>query len=372
MDLNNLLKRWSRVYPSLMSCNTRFPSSTGGLSDNTKEAISLSLFSYFQMGEASLNGSFGAFLIGVIVSSCLFGVTCTQTWYYYTRYSDSIVLKALVGAIWILEVLHVAFGSHAIYYYVILHVGDPAALAIATWTVSLNIGITGLIACLVYLFYARRIYYSSNHNRPLVAVVVVPSICRLGTSMSVTIYSLHLKSFVLFEISSMANLIRASLTLYVVTDLLVAVLLCYFLHSNRTGIKRTNTMINRLIIYAIHNGLITAVADVFVIAFNIAYPNNLVYLSVYQIVANLYSNTFLATLNSRRPTKPINDDFSTNVNTLSLFTFGVPSQYSADTARASNTNERHVDINITSTVDIARDTDRNSSTNPGSKEVVSF
>ncbi|KAK0429636.1 hypothetical protein EV421DRAFT_2042639 [Armillaria borealis] len=344
------------------------------------------------MAEASLNGSFGSFLIGVIVSSCLFGVTCTQTWYYYSRYSDGIVLKALVGTIWyssppikyltltglrrILEVLHVAFGSHAIYYYVILHSGDPAALAIGTWTVSLNIGITGLIALLVYLFYARRIYYLSNHNIPLVAAVVIPSICRLGTSMCPCLcltvaFSMHLKYFVLFESSRMANLIRASLSLYVVTDVLVAVLLCYFLHSSRTGIKRTDTMINRLIVYTIHNGLITAVADVFVIVFNIAYPENLVYLSVYQIVANLYSNTFLATLNSRRPVKPVNDDFSTDVNTSSLFIFGVPSQISADTARAGNTNERHVDINITSTVDFTADTERNSSTNPGSK-VVSF
>ncbi len=29
----------------------------------------------------------------------------------------------------VLEVLHLAFGSHAIYYYVVLHYGDPAALA---------------------------------------------------------------------------------------------------------------------------------------------------------------------------------------------------------------------------------------------------
>ncbi|PBK68790.1 hypothetical protein ARMSODRAFT_193189 [Armillaria solidipes] len=301
------------------------------------------------MAEASLNGTFGAFLIGIIASSCLFGVTCTQTWYYYTRYSDGIVLKALVGTIWILEVLHLAFGSHAIYYYVVLHYGDPAALAEGTWSVSLNVSITALIALLVYLYYARRIFYLSNHNIPLVAVVVIPSICRLGTSI----------------------LIRASLTLYVVTDLLVAVLLSYFLHSSRTGMKRTDTLINRLIVYAVHNGLITSVADILVLAFNIAYPKNLVYLSIYQIVANLYSNSFLATLNARRPTKPVNDNFSTNVNTLNLSTFGAHSRPFADTARAGSINKRHVDINITTTVEITGDTDRNSSTDPGSK-VVSF
>ncbi len=39
-------------------------------------------------------------------------------------------------------------------------------------------------------------------------------------------------------ISVIQGLARASLVLYVVTDLLVALLLCYFLHSSRTGIKR--------------------------------------------------------------------------------------------------------------------------------------
>jgi hypothetical protein len=169
-------------------------------------------------------------------------------------------------------------------------------------------------------------------------------------------------------ISVIQGLIRASLALYVVTDLLIALLLCYFLHSNRTGIKRTDTLINRLIVYAIHNGLITSVADIFVIVFNIAYPKNLVYLSVYQIVANLYSNSFLATLNARRPTKPVNDNYSTNVNTFSLPTFGDHNRLLVDTARA---DKRHVDINITTTVEVTGDTDRNSSTSLGSK-VVSF
>ncbi|KAK0458201.1 uncharacterized protein EV420DRAFT_1544130 [Desarmillaria tabescens] len=320
------------------------------------------------MAEASLNSTFGAYLIGVIASSCLFGVTCTQTWYYFTRYSDGFVLKALVGAIWVLEVLHVAFASHAIYYFVILHYGDPAALAETVWSASLNIGITGITALLVYLFYARRIYYLSNHNVPLVAAVVILSITRSGTSISVTIYSLYLKYFVLFERHSMTSLVRASLTVHVVTDLLVAISLCYYLHNSRTGIRRTDTIINRLMVYAVHNGLITSIADIFVIAFNTAYPSNLVYLSVYQIVANLYSNSFLATLNARRPTGSVDNNLSTDVNTLSLSTFGAHGQPFAAAAR-TNTNKRHVDINITSTVDTTRDTDRNTPTDPGPKVV---
>ncbi|KAK0200034.1 hypothetical protein DFS33DRAFT_213487 [Desarmillaria ectypa] len=337
------------------------------LHDNIRTLTSPSFLSYFQMAESSLNSTFGAYLIGVIASACLFGVTCTQTWYYFTRYSDRITLKVWVGAIWILEVLHVAFPGHAIYYYVILHYGDPAALTEATWTASLNLGVTGLIGVLVYLFYARRIYYLSNHNVPLVAAIIILSICRLGTSIGITAYSIHLKYFVRFERNSMTSLVRASLAIHVVTDILVAASLCYYLHSSRTGIKRTDTIINRLMVYAVHNGLLTAVADILVIAFNTAYPSNLIYLAVYQVVANLYSNSLLATLNARRPSKPVNDNFTTEVDMLSLSTFGTYGQ----TIVTSNTNTRHVDINITSTVNSSGDMDRNSPTHPSSK-VISF
>ncbi|KAG7449942.1 uncharacterized protein BT62DRAFT_944549 [Guyanagaster necrorhizus] len=328
------------------------------------------------MAGGSLNGTFGAFLIGVIMSSCLFGVTCTQTWYYFTRYSDSIAIKALVCTIWyssllirhpilmglhrILEVIHVAFTSYAIYYYVVLHYGNPPALAEipVVWSVSLNIGVTDLITLLVYLFYARRIYYLSNHNVPLVAIIIVLSICRLGTSLGVTGYSIYLKYFILFARPGMKNLIRTSLILHVVTDLLVAVSLCYYLHKRRTGIKHTNTMINRLMVYAIHNGLITAIVDILVFAFNTAYPDNLVYLSVYQIVANLYSNSFLATLNARRRTKPNND---TDVDMLSLSTSGAHDMSFEDAPRTNTTNLRHINITISSTVETMGDMNGTSS-----------
>ncbi|KAK0192935.1 hypothetical protein F5146DRAFT_1000042 [Armillaria mellea] len=142
--------------------------------DNINAAISLYLLN---MAEASLNGTFGAFLIGIIAFSYLFGVTCTQTWYYYTRYvlealvstkvpllNDPVLTDSKVGTIWILEVLHLTFRSHAIYYYVILHYGDPTAMAEVTWSVS------GF-----FLFQSppSDIFYAvSNYNIPLVAVLV--------------------------------------------------------------------------------------------------------------------------------------------------------------------------------------------------------
>ncbi|PBK89869.1 hypothetical protein ARMGADRAFT_1083334 [Armillaria gallica] len=340
------------------------------------------------MAEVSLNSTFGAFLISVIVSSCLFGVTCTQTWYYFTRYSDNIAVKVLVSAVWILEVFHMAFISHAIYHYVILHYGEPASLAEITvvWSVCLNIGLT-ICDLTLSVFFKLSLDENdlSKHNVPLVAVVVVLSICRLGVGLSitgyrlgsmvllrhdlrliVTVFSMHLKYFVSFARPSMKILLRGGLALHVVTDLLVAVSLCYYLHNSRTGVKRTNTMINKLMIYAIHTGLITAVADIFVLAFNRAYPDNLVYIALYLIVGNLYSNSFLASLNARRPTKSIHESISTGVNMLSLPTSDAHDKSFEDATRINTDNSRHIDINISSTVETTGHRDEDVSTDSGS------
>ncbi len=135
------------------------------------------------------------------------------------------------------------------------------------------------------------------------------------------------------------NLLKTAMSLYLATDFLVAASLCYYLHTSRTGLKRydlshlsnethdsihssTDTIINKLIIYAINNGLLTgqrhssilrcleandvyiSVTDLLIIVFvsllyhtrisyadtdviqNRVYPGNLVYLSLYQVVAN--------------------------------------------------------------------------------------
>ncbi|KAK0443607.1 hypothetical protein EV421DRAFT_1903621 [Armillaria borealis] len=333
------------------------------------------------MSEGSLNSTFGAFLIAAIVSAWLFGITCAQTWYYYGHYSDSVFLKALVGIVWTLEAVHAAFACHASYFYVVTQYGNIAGLAEATWSASLTVCVTGIITLMVHLFYARQLYFVSNRNVFLVFALLFLAVCRVATSAAVAGFSMKLKSYALFETPVMTNLMKTAMSLYLATDVLVAACLCYYLHTSRTGLKRTDTIINKLIIYAINNGLLTgqrhsiilclltndvhfSVTDLLVIVFNQVYPSNLIYLSLYQVVANLYSNSFLATLNSRRPTKMthIDNKFSAEDNIVRLDNFDVNMSPLRDSSRSSGAvNMQHIDIHITRTTETIRDGDDSSS-----------
>ncbi|EEB99028.1 hypothetical protein MPER_01361, partial [Moniliophthora perniciosa FA553] len=77
----------------------------------------------------NLGDTFGAFLISIIISSCLYGAACLQTWYYFRNYNDRILVRSSVLAILVLETLHTILSIHAVYYYVILNYDNPPALS---------------------------------------------------------------------------------------------------------------------------------------------------------------------------------------------------------------------------------------------------
>ncbi|KAF8960009.1 hypothetical protein BDZ97DRAFT_2060841 [Flammula alnicola] len=282
------------------------------------------------MPSLDLNNTFGALLIGTVVSavlcltSRLYGITCIQTWRYFQNYSDGAVIKssgsctliytfscnilplldAILGSLTVLEsvleTLHSAFSIHAIYFYVILNYANPTALAKATWSAAAVLIVTDLITAIVHLFFIWRIYLVSRKNVILAAFLVLLELARFGAGFSVPIMALKLQLFQDFH--TLPEIVvpqDVSLSLSTAIDVIIAGSLSFYLHFSRTGIKSTDILINRLVVYAINNGTVTSVADILCLIFGTVQGNNLIYLSIYQCIGNLYTNSMLATLNSR-------------------------------------------------------------------------
>ncbi|VDB94431.1 unnamed protein product [Peniophora sp. CBMAI 1063] len=98
----------------------------------------------------------------------------------------------------------------------------------------------------------------------------------------------------------MQTLPTIALSLGSATDVVIATVLSFYLHTMRTGYQRSERLIDRLIIFSVNTGALTAVASICVAVLFQTMPNNFVFISVYFLVCKLYSNSCLATLNSRR------------------------------------------------------------------------
>lgn len=69
------------------------------------------------------------------------------------------------------------------------------------------------------------------------------------------------------------------------SDAIIAIVLSFYLHTSRSGFKRTDTILNRLIMFTINTGVLTGVCAILTLITNIAFPNTFIYMIFYIIVA---------------------------------------------------------------------------------------
>jgi len=80
-----------------------------------------------------IGNTFGALFVGAFIALVAYGITMLQSYFYYMSFpKDDITTKLLVGAIWILDTLHIFFMCHALYFYLIIGFGNPLILVDGT------------------------------------------------------------------------------------------------------------------------------------------------------------------------------------------------------------------------------------------------
>ncbi|KAJ7873327.1 hypothetical protein B0H14DRAFT_3106848 [Mycena olivaceomarginata] len=236
---------------------------------------------------ASIDNTMGSALLGCIFAAGLYGVSCVQTWYYFNRYgsTDHWYIKVLVGVVFVCDSIHQALISHTVYWYVITNYSDPAALSTLVWSILLEVLFNGLIGLIVQSFLAMRVWRLSNRNKGLTAVTASLVLAEFGCSVAFTIQSMQLHTWE--ELGELKGLSMSVNVLGAVADFLIALILVFYLRRSRTGFKKSDTMITKLIL---------------------VWPSTLIYVAFYFSLGRLYFNSVLATLNARKDIRAMTDD----------------------------------------------------------------
>ncbi|KAF8178948.1 hypothetical protein BJ912DRAFT_648888 [Pholiota molesta] len=109
----------------------------------------------------------------------------------------------------------------------------------------------------------------------------------------------------------------AGLAVAVVTDVCISSSLCYYLQRGRTGFKRSDDIITKLIALTITTGLLTTLIVIANLVALIAAPEKLYSLFFNFMLAKLYINALLTSLNARDAIRNGQVGKSTLINTLS-------------------------------------------------------
>ncbi|EAU84305.2 hypothetical protein CC1G_01301 [Coprinopsis cinerea okayama7 len=233
-----------------------------------------------------VDNTMGASMIGVICASVLYGVSCVQTWYYFNHYRKDVwYIKSLVGAVWMFDTIHQILISHTVYYYVITNYNNPSILNRLVWSILLEVLFNGFIGLLVQGFLTLRVWKLSDENIPLTVVISLLVLAEFACSAAFTVESLKLRTWE--DLGSLKGLSISVNIIGVVADVVIAGALFYFLQRSRTGFKKSDSMISRLIL---------------------AWGQTLIYVAFYFSIGRLYSNSVLATLNARKSIRGLGED----------------------------------------------------------------
>ncbi|OSC99252.1 hypothetical protein PYCCODRAFT_1438434 [Trametes coccinea BRFM310] len=249
----------------------------------------------------SPKGFLSGLVIGFAFSASLYGITVMQGYIYFRRYpQDGLLLKIFVAVLIILDTLTTAFTAHGVHASVVDDYLHSAEAMSNVWSLITENYIGIIIAFLVQSFFARRLWLLSQ-NKTLTASIASLALGSLGSGtwvgaiMYISPALTHFKSSTL-RIPTLLGSGCSSLC-----DILISAGLCYFFHTNRSGLKRSNMLIDNLMRYAIQQGLVTTICQtyVFVTISNSASLSQFLFLPAVMMQSKLYTNSLLATLNVR-------------------------------------------------------------------------
>ncbi|KAJ6488153.1 hypothetical protein C8R47DRAFT_1071902 [Mycena vitilis] len=268
----------------------------------------------------------GAWLIGVIVSAVLFGVTCLQIYLYFTKHCvrDPVFVKAFVAVLLSLDALHLALTSHALYYATVTNFGDEfGSFGRPAWSLSIQSAIgckmfgigrvhfvdlpLVLLSTQVQLFYAFRIYKISNER---LAIPII--ITKVGLSDAFGHCGVGVQSKIFVDTKGVMPYLTIALSLGVSCDVLIAAAMVYNLLENKSQFQRwvnlcsviemlmargsrTNKAIDLLVSYSVSSGALTMVFAICSLgAWATSYENtDLIYTPFFFTNVRLYGLSFM-------------------------------------------------------------------------------
>ncbi|KAJ3892555.1 hypothetical protein GG344DRAFT_64536 [Lentinula edodes] len=198
---------------------------------------------------ATLDNTMGAMFIGVLFAAVLYGAACIQTWYYYIHQKDRWPLRFLVAAVMIVDTLHQALIAHTV-----------------SWLIESG-NVERLTNFATFLLVAAEFVS--------VFVFGVIGLTRVHTFVE------------------LSDILKAKPFNY------ISGLLTLLLHTSRTGFQRSDSIINKLIIFSINTGALTSLCAIASMLSILLAPATFIYISFFFCMGRLYANSLLATLNIR-------------------------------------------------------------------------
>ncbi|KAF8158425.1 hypothetical protein B0H34DRAFT_456936 [Crassisporium funariophilum] len=240
----------------------------------------------------------GVMVVGLGVAAIFYGITSLQTVHYFRRFQDDYpIVKFGVAVVWILETVNTCLAIHVVLHVMIVYRTTGLSPKPSPWSLPLQAASNATIAGIIYGLFSWRIWILSERNWIPIAVIAVAGSAQFVAGCAVT--TLALGNFPCCK-TYLRPTVLVSFALTAFTDVIISACLCYYLHVRKTGNAVSGSLLNRVIILTINNGILSSAMALTGCIASLVAPRTSVSSAMCFILGKAYFNTLLSTLNARK------------------------------------------------------------------------
>ncbi|KAM5533529.1 hypothetical protein V8D89_012808 [Ganoderma adspersum] len=251
--------------------------------------------------QVAMTNSMGAWLVGCCITFLLNGFLFHQAYQYFREYAnDARYMKIWVSTVLVVETLISVLILHTAYFYLVQMYWDPSYFFTQKpiWSLCL-LPIPGSLAALFsQTFFVRRVWLLAPRFRIIVGISFFLQAGNFGSFTALAVNMFKATSF--RDASQWSWLATLGCGTQMTGDIILTLTLTYVLHQSRTGMNKTDSMLEIMIAYAISTGAVGCIIHLMNVILSITLKNIFIYGSILLILAKLYANTFLVALNTRK------------------------------------------------------------------------
>ncbi|KZT74148.1 hypothetical protein DAEQUDRAFT_721029 [Daedalea quercina L-15889] len=240
----------------------------------------------------------GPILLGSQLNWFFYGVLTVQMYMYQqAKYNDNTFIRSVVWCMYIFETLQTVLLTHDTFHQLAISFGNMAGLE-KPYLTGFELAIqSGIIASVTQCFYAWRIYIlSSSKWFPSFIVLLSLLQCGGGIAEGILCFVYQTSSA---DVPSEAKAVAVWIAGSAACDITITALMAHFLLKRRSGIRRTDNMVNKLIQVVVETGLATAAMAIVQLCMYLIIRDTTYFLTPASVLPKAYSNSLLVLLNNR-------------------------------------------------------------------------
>ncbi|KAF9065746.1 hypothetical protein BDP27DRAFT_1424488 [Rhodocollybia butyracea] len=262
--------------------------------------------------------TWGCQMIAYMINTALYGVASLLMGQYFYGHSqnDSKRVRIIVGLLWTFGTAQIVFLSHQVYTDYVTRFSQFELLDNIVFSGIAQLLAVYLTAFTAQIFFALRIWALAPAPKKILYTgpVLLLAFLQIGFGIAQTVLSIKTAKFSLLSSTTRITSTQAGAT--AVCDVTITIALWSLLSRAKSGIRRTDSALDKLILYSINRGAATSFCAAMNLICFVSLPGTFIFLIFLDMSSQLYLISVASMLLSR---KSIREKMSNKIITDSSF-----------------------------------------------------